>query len=305
MDDFLQRIRTYPSPPADFDPHTAADHALRRHGLPRRPDPDREPHLARHWQHGFSEPITFVEAELAIETRLAAGRARHRAGSRFAPQGWSGIIRVQEPGTDYAQPSTFVSARWVVPDVLELDPAGMTDLTVGFWVGLDGEETGELLQAGVAAIVEPGYLWSDVEWFAWTEWFTGEFEDPAVRVTNFPVAAGDTVAFTVCAPQPDFGFIAMANLTRHHASSIGIPARPGIMSGGKTAEWIVEGISADLPAFEPITFTDCVGGSDGEVFSVLPGGRPVNMVGDHDFNPLTQSFATSESSVMVKWHDFD
>ena len=53
----------------------------------------------------------------------------------------------------------------------------MADLTVGFWVGLDGEETGELLQAGVAAIVEPGYLWSDVEWFAWTEWFTGEFED--------------------------------------------------------------------------------------------------------------------------------
>ena len=41
--------RAYDPPPDGFDPHTAPDELLRRHGLPRRPDPLRRgrTHLTR------------------------------------------------------------------------------------------------------------------------------------------------------------------------------------------------------------------------------------------------------------------
>lgn len=39
--------RTFELPPDGFDPMTASADKLRRYGLPRRPDPDSEPQLAR------------------------------------------------------------------------------------------------------------------------------------------------------------------------------------------------------------------------------------------------------------------
>ena len=38
-------MRSYDPPPVGFDPRTASEELLRHHGLPRRPDPDREPSL--------------------------------------------------------------------------------------------------------------------------------------------------------------------------------------------------------------------------------------------------------------------
>ena len=63
----LSRMRSYELPPEGFDPHTAPQEVLRRHGLPRRPDPDREPDLAWLWKRALARPPTFVKAELAID----------------------------------------------------------------------------------------------------------------------------------------------------------------------------------------------------------------------------------------------
>ena len=40
------RVRSFEPPPAGFDPGTASADALSRYGLPRRPDPEREPAFA-------------------------------------------------------------------------------------------------------------------------------------------------------------------------------------------------------------------------------------------------------------------
>src|SRR6187397_2995876 len=45
----MQGVRVYPTPPADFDALTASDKDLVRHGLPRRPDPHKQPELAALW----------------------------------------------------------------------------------------------------------------------------------------------------------------------------------------------------------------------------------------------------------------
>src|SRR5262245_59921985 len=51
--------RAYPPPPSDFNPNTAPEAVLLRHGLPRRPDPELEPDLARLWKRVFDRPLTY------------------------------------------------------------------------------------------------------------------------------------------------------------------------------------------------------------------------------------------------------
>jgi hypothetical protein len=134
--------------------------------------------------------------------------------------------------------------------------------------------------------------------------------DPAVRrsavkVTNFPVAAGDTVAMTVCAPQPDYGFVTMTNVTRNQGTSVGLQARPGITSTGGSAEWVLESSAQSpvLPAFRPITFTDCYGGSSTESFHLLPGPAVVNITSTQG-NALTATRILSDTSAEVSWLAF-
>ncbi len=305
MDDSSHLMRTYPAPGAGFDPHTAPDYLLRRHGLPRRPDPDREPELSRLWTQAFAHELNFVEAELAVDPHRSGRTALWVPGGPSVPQGWSGAFRRQSPGSDFSDPATMVYAQWVIPEVLGVDP-GDGDLQVGFWIGLDGADQMELLQAGVAAIVSPGLFSTSIEWYAWTEWYTALTDSPAQSVQNFPVGAGDEIAVMVCARQPTSGFVSLANLTRKIATSVVVPAPPGLHSYGATAEWIVEVPSGPaLPTFEPITFTQCTAGSDTEVFHLQPDGLVVNMEGNSDGTPLTRSTILSPTSLQVQWKAFN
>jgi Peptidase A4 family len=138
-----------------------------------------------------------------------------------------------------------------------------------------------------------------VQWWAWTEWYTTQYQDPAVQITNFPVSAGDTVTFLVCAARPDHGFVAVQNLTTQQATSIGIDARPGITSAGASAEWIVEGISADLPVFLPdVSFTRCASGTRDFSYD-LTTGIVTNIQGSTV--PLTNAFVSSPTTAVVQW----
>lgn len=299
-DELLGRFRTYEPPPADLDLHHADNERLVKHGLPRRPDPEREPHLARQWRVAFSRPTNFVRAELAIDEVMSARNPLARRTDAFGPQGWGGVVRERYYGSDFADRALMVMASWVVPEVSEIDPAGYDDLTVAFWVGMDGASEEQVLQAGVAATVNAGWFSNDVTYWAWTEWYTGKYQDPAVRVTNFPVRAGDHVFFVVCATEPDFGLVSMLNYTRGVASTVGIPARPDITSQGACVEWVVEGISADLPYFFPVLFNSCSGTTGTSFFEAEPHGSPTNIVGASG-NELTRAYIGSSNQVLVEW----
>jgi hypothetical protein len=173
----------------------------------------------------FARPTTFVKAELAIDPIMSGRDPLPAADTEFGPGDWAGVA-VQTATLGFGEPAKWVFAEWVVPEVSAVDPAGYDQIAVGFWVGLDGFASfgQQVLQAGIAAYVDPG-LWStDVNWYAWTEWYTDIHKDPAVNVANFPVAPGDTVSFLVCAPQPDLGHITMLNRTRGHLTSFDINA---------------------------------------------------------------------------------
>jgi hypothetical protein len=296
--DVLSLMHTYDPAPPDFGAHEAAPHALMKYGHPRRPDPRREPRLAELWRQAYARPMRYTKAELAIDPIMSRRdplshrpAARPRTGSDFRPGGWGGIV--VEPSRETIN---NVFAQWTVPGIFPAsDPSG--PITAGFWVGIDGFTNGQVLQAGVAVTVSSNPL--NVQWWAWTEWYTTQYQDPAVQITNFPVSVGDTVTFLVCAVRPDHGYVGVQNLTTQQATSIGIDARPGITSAGASAEWIVEGISADLPVFLPdVTFTRCASGTRDFSYD-LTTGIVTNIQGST--SPLTKASVSSPTIAVVQW----
>jgi hypothetical protein len=242
--------------------------------------------------------MRYTKAELAIDPIMSrrdplshGPAARARTGSDFRPGGWGGIV--VEPSSETIN---NVFAQWTVPGIFPAsDPSG--PITAGFWVGIDGFTNGQVLQAGVAVTVSSSPL--NVQWWAWTEWYTTHYQDPAVQITNFPISVGDTVTFLVCAPRPDHGYVGVQNLTTQQATSVGIDARPGITSAGASAEWIVEGISADLPVFLPdVTFTRCASGTRDFAYD-LTTGIVTNIQGST--SPLTNAFVSSPTIAVVQW----
>src|ERR1700722_16097743 len=83
-------IRTFELPPDGFDPLQADPAALRRTGLPRRPDPEREPQLARAYQRAFSRPWSYTQPELVTDPTIDALRAAQRARGGFTSGDWGG-----------------------------------------------------------------------------------------------------------------------------------------------------------------------------------------------------------------------
>lgn len=299
--DVISRLHTYEPPPAGFDPLTADPRLLRRHGFPRRPDPETEPHLTRLWQRALARApkLQMIKAELAIDPIMSHRQRPQNISPEFTPSGWGGIIvPTASLGFSPYEPANTVFAEWVVPEIFPVAGDPSTPLTVGFWVGLDGSNptSYELLQAGTAATISG----NNVSYWAWTEWYTSQYQDPAVQVTNFAIQPGDRVSFLVCAPQPNQGFVSMMNYRTQQATSVGLPARPGITSAGDRAEWIVEGISADLPDFSPMVFTNISAGTQHHSFNLSPDGSITNISGNGGA-ALTQAFVASPSTGLVLW----
>jgi hypothetical protein len=310
--DVLERTRSYDGP-VELDHRSATSDDLVRHGLPRRPDPESEPRLAELWERHLGRRFRYLRAELSIDDVL--GRRdplwRHPDHPRglpdegsFGPSGWGGAVSRPARrgwGTIGGRPlhANVVYGQWTVPGIFPAsDPAG--DITAGFWVGLDGWDNGQVLQAGVAVTVHPD---AHVDWWPWYEWYTTKYRDPAVRIDNFSVSPGDTVSVLVCAPTPEHGFAAFHNLTTEEATTVGID-QPGsdITSVGSTAEWIVEGISPELPVFLPsITFTGCTAGTQTTTFDLVPLGFTTEIAGSAAGSTLTASSIASDSVAVVQW----
>jgi hypothetical protein len=111
----------------------------------------------------------------------------------------------------------------------------------------------QVLQAGTGATVTG----DKVDYWAFFEWYP----DPPVRITNFPIKPGEYIAVLVCAYTPTQGYVSMKNRQTNVTYQAGIPPPAGISSIGDTVEWIVEGLSADLPNWVTVGFHECSAGT--------------------------------------------
>ncbi len=248
------KITTFPAPPKGFNPVTGSDVNLARYGYPRRPDPVKEPQLRALWDRFFTVPHTLVTAEL-VEDKVWHTRPLFEWKKKpFGLVGdWGGaIVQVSSLGFSPPEPANTVFAEWVVPKI-KPKPTEPGSQTVGFWVGLGGVNTGELLQAGTAATLTG----TSVTYWAWTEWFPAGYV-----VNNLSIQAGDTVSVLVCAPEPTHGYVSMMNHRTGIAISIGVSDPSGSTPyDGSTVEWIIEAIGTEVPNFGSVTFTNITAGT--------------------------------------------
>ena len=292
----LKHITAYDAPPAAFDPCVAEARLLRKHGIPRRPDAAREPHLRAIWDGAFASKPTFIKAEIAID-HVMAKRKRPVLDKRietrdFSPSGWAGAaVLVSTLNFNPPEPVNTVYGEWFIPNVTPIPNEPSGGQTVGFWVGIDGYTNNQVLQAGTAATVTGN---TTVNW-VWTEWAPL----PPIQITNFPIKPGDYITVLVCAPQPNQGFCSMLNKTTNQATSIGITQPNSVTSIGSSAEWIVEGVSSILPVFSTVIFQNCSAGTKDHAFNTQRG-VVIEITGAGGAN-LTSAAIPSANQVLVKW----
>ena len=78
-------VRLCPRPPKDFDPFTATEKDLKRHGLPLRPDPQTQPGMAALWERKARRYRNFEHLEPRFEPATATKTAVTRAASPWDP----------------------------------------------------------------------------------------------------------------------------------------------------------------------------------------------------------------------------
>jgi hypothetical protein len=202
--------------------------------------------------------------------------------AKFQPTGWGGVV-VLTPSLGYSptEAANTVYGQWTQPYVYPLanPPAGPQ--TVGVLGGTRWIQQWAGFSSWHGGYSERG---NTVTHWACTEWYPNS----AVQITNFRVAPGDLITCLVCAPQPNQGFVSMRNERTQQAVSVGVNPPSNTTSIGASAEWIVEGISADLIPFDmfplPIVlnamiFGDASAGTKNHSFNMQPKGFTTNILG--------------------------
>jgi Peptidase A4 family len=292
-EELLKHIVCYDAPPADFDPTTAEARILRKHGIPRRPDADKEPRLREIWDRFFASKPTFIKAEVAVDHRWSKRKRPVMDSVDFGVGGWAGAyVPVSEFGYYPYKPVHMVYGEWSIPTVTPIPKAPPLSQDVGFWVGIDGVGNGQVLQAGNWAQV----FGSKVKYSMWTEWWPLG----PISVKNFPIKAGEYMKVVVCVPfKPNHGTCCMLNTKTNRATSIGIKDPPKTTSIGATAEWIVEQASSVLPKFSTVVFSNVSAGTEDHDFNAS--GGTIFEITDSAGKNQTAASIPSHTSVQVKW----
>ncbi|TVL91308.1 G1 family glutamic endopeptidase [Streptomyces sp. SAJ15] len=105
-------VRLHPAPPKDFDPFTATEKDLKRHGLPLRPDPQTQPGLAALWERRAVRYRSFDHLEPRPDSATAAKGAATAGVLGPSPTESCGYSLVS-----HSAPFTILSVTWTVPNL--------------------------------------------------------------------------------------------------------------------------------------------------------------------------------------------
>ena len=259
---------TTPAPPDDFDPRTAMPSELIKHGLLwHRPGPGDHPSLLAAWEHGLSRRwlakdriIPHLEPQPGKTHRL---RGLKRADTGFTSNNWAGGV--------FQGAGNWITAvgNWVIPTVSKpSEPQGAEGgWNSSSWVGIDGFNSNDVLQAGIQQRVTAN---GQAQYIAWYEWFAPQqpTSPPYIfqtNIPNFPVNPGQTVTCSIqYGNNKTTGVINFGNNTTGQHFSITLAPPPGASFTGNCVEWIMEAPDggephAALPKFTPVTFSNAAG----------------------------------------------
>lgn len=161
---------TTPAPPDDFDPNTASHTSLIKNGFfwncPQEGD---DPRLITAWENAFSRRwlakdriIPHLEPQIG---KIHFPRHLQKTDTKFiTDNNWSGCVL-----SDAGQWSGVI-AQWAVPTVSKpTEPPGQEGgWSSASWIGIDGQFSNDVLQAGVEQKVDKN---GNATYTAWYEWF--------------------------------------------------------------------------------------------------------------------------------------
>jgi Peptidase A4 family len=179
------RVRLRPPPPKDFDPFTATEEDLKRHGLPLRPDPQTQPGMAALWERKARRYRNFEHLEPQFEPATATKTlvtAVPPAGSFYLSPYESCGYELDTSGA----PFTALFLTWTVPDLQYTPnpPVGPDPNLFRTFATLTSVQGG--LDVHVEMSVDSA---NTVTSQLWAE-FVGN--------VNLPVAPGDVISGSLC-----------------------------------------------------------------------------------------------------------
>jgi hypothetical protein len=279
-------------PPPGFKPTSASDTQLDAYGYPPRPDPNAAPDAYAIWVKSVSIPATRIVPRLRA-TSLSSGPVQITSiaqGSRSIASGatsnnWSSYTIVDSANV-FVTPKSYIYGSFIVPTAQQAFGTCSSTWDHSFeWVGIDGWNSSDVLQAGVEADASCSGGTTTTFYGAWYEWFP----NLSVAILNFPIHPGDLILVYVWSTTTTKGHFYMVDLTTNMSSSLAFNAPSGTSLMGTSAEWVVErpgenGVLSTLTNYVTDPFYDC----------------HINVPGHGTYSPAVPHDATTLSVTMVE-----
>jgi hypothetical protein len=258
-----------PSPPAErplaqradarIRPALSYDEAMRlterdalTRGYPMRPNPDEAPKAFSAWLRAVSAPAYGIEPYFVSNPDVTHGKGKQHAPQSFT--NWSGFellrsfrLAPRPAGIALTEPYDWVTGTWHVPAVTG---ERFIQTYSALWVGLDGDNTPDLVQAGTEQ--DSMNIWLPYvgeltlsRYYIWTEFLP---QQPTEQIiTNFTVSPGDEILTEVWVGRSDdepslsgaFGRFFIMNLSTGGFADFSTP-RGSTTVVGREAVWIME-----------------------------------------------------------------
>lgn len=270
-------------PPRGFDPLAVSAAEAVRHGFPLPPE---DPHHRARYRRVLSQlkdKFHYIEPTFRVNSdRLHGPRRRLDAAGTETSGNWSGGVVFAPAGQSFR----WIEGDWVIPNVDA--PAANKWYYCANWIGIDGDGSGDVCQAGVECDVFRSGTSITRHFYPWWEWYPL----PEVQITNFPIDPGDMITALLCTSgiNATTATIFFTNRTTGAATSLNFNAPNGTKLVGNSAEWIVEaptvgGAQSALADYGEVFFSVCeaflsdnvtVNGGTGDNINLVAGGSTVS-----------------------------
>ncbi len=221
-------------PPKDFDPLTAAAGDLEKNGFQSFPD---SAHHRERFKRVFGQlknKFHYIQPTMRVNKEKVHGpRAKRPTDGTETSTNWSGAVVYAPAGQSFS----WVQGDWIVPDVDA--PTENEWYYCASWIGIDGDGSGDVFQAGVECDVYRSGSTITRNIYPWWEWYP----TPEVQMTNLPMNPGDMVTMLLCSAQgagSTKGTVFFTNRTTGASTSVALTApeppnwsaTPPVDSGG-------------------------------------------------------------------------
>jgi hypothetical protein len=295
------------------DAQQLSDQDLITRGYPKRPDAVASPAKYSKWLDLVARPITLLPPHSVSRSDISHAPINVNVQNGTDNNAnWSGY-ELQGKADSYV----WVNGEWNVPSITIGESGNITYSSM--WVGLDGNGTSDLVQAGTEQDYVDIALFQFASYSAWTELLPNQ---PTSQGVSLSINPGDDIdvgvwvgdSNTITDFHGGYGWFYLQNKTQGQAVRISTPLS-GTHFGGSEAEWVLErptvsGSYAELSCYIIAIMTNAY--ASPVVGPTIPANPASNLQlimynrdNNHpDNNLLSSSLPGGTETIFFMWHNF-